>query len=319
MDRTQPPLDLARRIVATCADGPIVFRATLRTTRREVVTRLSALLQSSTANVGTFSRLKGPQDVPLDDPTEGSAQAFIEQPGPTTGLQQQWITHFAAAGDGGSATTLHMRIDQHDPQSAPAVLERLRTCQEAAVLPRDVDIEGALRQVLCDVDPDHPRRVALGGGSLLAQSFSAGSSSVLVNLELPLPGVTASLLRANIWRPGEAVELRRYSTVQSALRAPSVLSYELHSEADGPLTEALVASRAQGEWLTVEWEIGGDSELRGVFVVDDAADGVARGGEGAGPHVEVEVACYVDWEWGPDPDEAVEPFALRAGVAVQRV
>lgn len=318
-DGPQPPLVLARRIVATCAEGPVVFRAMLQTTRRELVAQLEALFQPPTASVGTFSRLARPEDVPMDDPPDRSTQAFIEQPGPVAGLLQQWITHYVAAGDGGSATTLHLRIDRDDPRSLPAVLERLRACQDVGVLPPDTDVKGAVHEVLTGVTPDHPRRVPLGRGSLLAQSFFEGSPAVLLNLELRMPGVTASLLRADIWRPGEAVELRRYSTLQAALRVPHAASYELHTEVDGPLTDALVAARAAGEALTVEWEIGGESELSGVSVVDDAEDGAARAGDGAGLHVELDVARHVDWEYGPDADEAVEPFALRAGLALRHL
>jgi hypothetical protein len=318
-DGTQRPLELARHIVDVCAEGPVAFRATLKTARRELVAQLSALIQPPSASVGTFSRLMGPHDVPLDDPPDGSTLAFIEQPGPQTGLLQQWVTHYVAAGDGGSATTLHLRIDRDDPHSLPAVLERLRACQDVGVLPREADVEGAVHQVLTGVTPDHSRRVPLGRGSLLAQSFFEGSPAVLLNLELRMPGVTASLLRADIWRPGEAVELRRYSTLQAALRVPHAASYELHTEVDGPLTDALVAARAAGEALTVEWEIGGESELSGVSVVDDAEDGAARAGDGAGLHVELDVACHVDWEYGPDADEAVAPFALRAGLALRHL
>lgn len=318
-EETQSPLALARHIVATCAEGPVVFRASLQTTRREVLTRLSSHLEPPTASVGTFSRLAAPEDVPLDDPRDGSTQAFIEQPGPAAGLLQQWVTHYVAAGDGGSASTLHMRIDREDPRSLPTVLARLRACQDGGVLPRDADVEGAVHQVLSGVTPDPSRRVPLGRGSLLAQSFFEGSPVVLLNLELRMPGVTASFLRADIWRPGDAVELRRYSTLQAALRVPNAASYELHTEADGPLTEAILAARAPGEALTVEWEVGGDSELSGVSVVDDAEAGAARVGEGASLHVEVEVACHVDWEYGPEADEAVEPFALRAGLALRHL
>lgn len=312
---SRSPLELARHIVAACAEGPVTFRATLKTPRRDQVSRLAPLLEPQTTSVGTFSRLAGPEHVPLDDPHPGSVQAFIEQPGAEPGLLQQWITHYVAAGDGGSVTTLHLRIDRGDPLSRPIVLERLSACRAVGVLPRDADIEAAVQEALANVAPDRSCRVVLGGGSLLAQSFVEGSPVVLLSLEL-LPAVTASLLRANLWRPGAAVELRRYSTVSAALRAPAVSTYEVHTEADGPLTEALLAERGPSESLTVEWEIGGDSELAGVCLVEDTGDGRVELGVESRAHVEVEVACSVDWEWGPDPEEAVQPFALRAGLAL---
>ena len=55
-----------------------------------------------------------------------------------------------------------------------------------------------------------------------------------------------------------------------------------------------------------------------VFVVDDAEDGTSVAA-GASLHVELEVDCHVDWEYGPDADEAVEPFALRAGLALRHL
>ena len=319
-ERPEPPIELARRLVLECAEGPVTFRAMLQTPRREVVAQLAALIQPPNADVGTCSLLAEPRDVPLDEPVEGETLAFIEQHGEVVGLLQQWITVFVAAGEAGGRTTLHLRLARDDVHARGTILARLRACQGAGVLPQDADIDGTVERVLsADVGPDRPLRVPLGEGSLLAQSFFEGSRELLLNLELPTPAHAGQLLRTDLWKTDVPIELRRYSTALAALRAPHVQRFEIHAREDGPLTDALIAARSVGEALTVEWEVAAESELCGVIVTYEAGSKLPHLADMHALHVEIEVRGSVDWEYGPDPMEMAAPLAERARIQVEHL
>jgi len=311
------PLELARHIVAQCAEAPVTFHAMLETLRRDVVEALGPQLDPETADVCTRSLLADPRDVLLAGEHAGVSLAFIEQRVSLPGLLQQWVT---LSEEVGGATTLHMRLSRRDPLVADTVTARLRACQDAGVLPPDASIQLAVMRVLtADVGPSRAMRVELGAGTLLGQSFYEGSHELLINLEFSSREPAPRLLLADIWQPHTPVELRRYGTAEAALRAPSVAAYSIHSRVDGPLTGALLAARVGDEELSIEWDIAEPSQLCGVAISRRST--VASGGE-ASAHVldvELDVRGNVDFEYGPDPEDLVVWISERARVELQHL
>lgn len=307
-DVLEAPLDVARHIVAQCAEGPVTFRAMLETVRREVVEALAPEMPAHTADVSTRSEFAHPREVPIDD-RDGVSLVFVEQRA-VPGLLQLWLTLNPVDGGTGGISTLNMRLSRHDPLGPRAVVTRLQACRDAGVIPRDVDLDAALACALApDVSPSKPGHAALGVGHLLGQSFYEGSSHVLVTLQIPVHEAAQSMLMADIWVDGAILDMRRYGTPEAALRAPNVSTYAIHTREDGPLTDALLDARTASDVLLVEWEIDDPSELRGVMV----------GSHETAMQVELDVLGNVDFEYGPDPLDLVEWVTQVAGVQLQHL
>ncbi len=302
----EAPLDLARHVVAHCAEGSVTFHASLETSRRDVVAALAPRMPADTADVSTVSEVGHPREVPLAD--EGLSIVFVEQRGAVPGLSQLWLT-LAAEEDGpGGSTSLHMRLSRRDPLGPVAVAERLRACRDAGVIPRDADLDAALASVLApEVSPEKPGRVELGNGHLLTQVFFEGSGEALVSLQYPVREVAGALVMADIWVHGAPILLRRFGSPEAALRAPNVATYGIHLREDGPLTDALLEAREPSERLLVEWEVSSPEGLHSVALECERTP----------PEVEVGVHGYVDSNYGPDPLDLVEWIAREAGVQLE--